>query len=131
MGLEDLGETGLGRVAANDVITALEQVSLERSLLPATQRDAGYILGRLAGSSPAFLARIRPDLDEFIQIDADPPFAIAKYPVTNLQYSRFVEAGGYEDERWWSEDGWAWRNGHWDSQLPMEFHRWLARRSVE
>lgn len=129
--LDDLGETGLGRVAANDVITALEQVSLDRSLPPATQRDAGYILGRLAGSSPAYLARIRPDLDEFIQIKADPPFAIAKYPVTNLQYRRFVEAGGYDDERWWSADGWAWRNGRWDSQLPMEFHRWLARRSVE
>ncbi|NJL32780.1 MAG: formylglycine-generating enzyme family protein [Chloroflexaceae bacterium] len=34
-------------------------------------------------------------------------FAIARYPLTNAQYARFIEVGGYEDERWWTKQGWA------------------------
>lgn len=35
-----------------------------------------------------------------------PAFAIAKYPITNDQYSLFVNAGGYRDSRWWTGHGW-------------------------
>jgi formylglycine-generating enzyme required for sulfatase activity len=34
------------------------------------------------------------------------PFAIAKYPITNAQYALFVEAGGYDEQRWWTTAGW-------------------------
>lgn len=144
--LEDVGETGLGRAASNEVIAALQQAALDRSLPPPVQRDAGFILGRLAGSSPDFLQRIRPDLDDFVQIPAGEflygddkqrmtiaePFAIARYPVTNLQYRRFVEAGGYDDQRWWSADGWAWRSGRLDSQVSKAASKvWLAFRPYE
>ncbi len=37
------------------------------------------------------------------------PFRIDVLPTTNAGYLEFVEAGGYHDERWWSEAGWAWR----------------------
>ncbi|SUS07583.1 Sulphatase-modifying factor protein [uncultured Defluviicoccus sp.] len=37
------------------------------------------------------------------------PFRIGRYPVTNGQYAEFIEAGGYRERRWWSADGWAWR----------------------
>ncbi len=30
-------------------------------------------------------------------------------PVTNADYQRFIEAGGYDDPRWWSERGWGHR----------------------
>ncbi|MCP4934080.1 MAG: formylglycine-generating enzyme family protein [bacterium] len=30
-------------------------------------------------------------------------FWIGKYPVTNSQYKTFIDAGGYEDERWWAD----------------------------
>lgn len=31
-------------------------------------------------------------------------FLIGKWPVTNAEYSCFIEAGGYRDERWWRSD---------------------------
>jgi formylglycine-generating enzyme required for sulfatase activity len=36
-------------------------------------------------------------------------FKIGKYPVTNHQYRRFVAAGGYGNEQWWSEEGWQYK----------------------
>jgi gamma-glutamyl hercynylcysteine S-oxide synthase len=38
-----------------------------------------------------------------------PAFRIDAAPVTNGQYSEFIAAGGYDEPRWWTEDGWAWR----------------------
>ncbi|WP_224959138.1 5-histidylcysteine sulfoxide synthase [Geomonas subterranea] len=38
------------------------------------------------------------------------PFAASKYLVSNREFLSFVEAGGYREERWWSEEGWSWRN---------------------
>jgi gamma-glutamyl hercynylcysteine S-oxide synthase len=35
------------------------------------------------------------------------PYVIDTAPVTNVAYRAFVEAGGYEQERWWSPAGWA------------------------
>lgn len=32
---------------------------------------------------------------------------IARFPVTNADYQRFIEAGGYGDRRWWSSAGWS------------------------
>jgi formylglycine-generating enzyme required for sulfatase activity len=40
------------------------------------------------------------------------PFLLSKYPVTNAQYDLFVQAGGYEDRKWWSPEGWRWREEH-------------------
>jgi len=34
-------------------------------------------------------------------------YKAAKYPITNLQYSLFVEAGGYDKRQYWTEAGWA------------------------
>jgi ergothioneine biosynthesis protein EgtB len=39
---------------------------------------------------------------------AVPEFEIDAQPVTWAQYLEFVEAGGYDDERWWSPQGWTW-----------------------
>ena len=33
---------------------------------------------------------------------------IDRYPVTCRQYRAFMEAGGYQNPRWWSEVGWQW-----------------------
>jgi len=38
-----------------------------------------------------------------------PAYRIDAAPVTNGQYAEFVAAGGYQEPRWWTDDGWAWR----------------------
>ncbi len=38
-----------------------------------------------------------------------PAFDIARVPVTNAEYRHFIDAGGYEQSRWWSAPGWAHR----------------------
>jgi iron(II)-dependent oxidoreductase len=38
-----------------------------------------------------------------------PAFRIDRYPVTNADYARFVEDGGYERREFWSDEGWSHR----------------------
>lgn len=54
-----------------------------------------------------------PGLDDFIPVPGV-RFRIARYPVTNHQYRRFVDDGGYGQAKWWrlpwwSERGWELR----------------------
>ncbi|MGH8548691.1 MAG: formylglycine-generating enzyme family protein [Methylococcales bacterium] len=44
-----------------------------------------------------------PFIDQANQMLDLAPFRIAKYPLTNCQYQTFIDAGGYEDERWWKD----------------------------
>ena len=37
------------------------------------------------------------------------PFWIDTVPVTNRAYAEFVADGGYHQRRWWSDEGWRWR----------------------
>ena len=39
------------------------------------------------------------------------PYRMARTPVTNAQFAEFVDAGGYREQRWWKDEGWAWRAG--------------------
>jgi gamma-glutamyl hercynylcysteine S-oxide synthase len=39
-------------------------------------------------------------------------FRIARRPVTNGTWMRFVEGGGYERREWWSDEGWAWKEDY-------------------
>jgi len=41
-----------------------------------------------------------------VELDA---FRIGRYPVTNAQYARFIKEGGYENQDYWTEAGWARR----------------------
>jgi formylglycine-generating enzyme required for sulfatase activity len=38
-------------------------------------------------------------------------FWLARYPVTCAQYRPFVEQGGYQERRFWTEAGWRWKGG--------------------
>ncbi len=39
-------------------------------------------------------------------------FWIGRTEVTNAQWQAFLEAGGYQEERFWTREGWAWRSEH-------------------
>ncbi len=36
------------------------------------------------------------------------PFKASEYLVSNEEFKTFMDAGGYDNERWWSDEGWAW-----------------------
>ena len=36
-------------------------------------------------------------------------FAASKFLISNGEFFEFVKSGGYEDRKYWSESGWAWR----------------------
>jgi len=35
-------------------------------------------------------------------------FQVSKYPITQYQYMKFVEAGGYKNKSYWLQQGWRW-----------------------
>jgi iron(II)-dependent oxidoreductase len=63
-----------------------------------------------------------------------PAFTIDAYPVTNGDYLGFVEAGGYHDPAFWSDDDFGWRDAE-SISAPRFWHRhgdaWLLRRFVD
>ncbi len=121
--LLDIGAVGAGKQAARRVTSALVQIMRQSGVDPKQRRRAGLLLGGL-GWEP-------DDLDAWIEIASGPfPFGeakelrevsyrywIAKYPVTNLQYARFVAAGGYSRRELWSDEGWVWRERE-DASAP-------------
>jgi formylglycine-generating enzyme required for sulfatase activity len=136
--LEDVGESGLGKVAANEIQDALMEAMHNHSLPPAVQRNAGFSLAR-TGWAPQ-------DLDEWVHIPAGDflygsdkehrkikkAFAIQKYPVTNVQFKRFIDEQGYEREELWSKDGWSWRMGTYVSGAKEDHEkRFLERRPAQ
>ncbi|XP_062622318.1 uncharacterized protein LOC134283831 [Saccostrea cucullata] len=38
-----------------------------------------------------------------------PAFEASKFMITNGEFLEFVESGGYEDEKFWTEEGWKWK----------------------
>lgn len=38
-----------------------------------------------------------------VEVDS---FQINKYPITNGEYAKFIEADGYRDPQWWTREGW-------------------------
>jgi formylglycine-generating enzyme required for sulfatase activity len=52
------------------------------------------------------------------------PFEVGVYAVTNAEYRLFIEAGGYEDERWWeTEAARAWLKGESGSEGQKQVGR--------
>jgi iron(II)-dependent oxidoreductase len=55
------------------------------------------------------------------------PFRIARAPVTNGEFLEFVEAGGYREPKFWSTDGWRWRQSGGAPQLENSFAKFFNR----
>jgi formylglycine-generating enzyme required for sulfatase activity len=52
-------------------------------------------------------------------------YSIAKYPVTNVQFAKFIEAGGYRERKWWTNAGWQQREkGSWTQPRYWQDLKW-------
>ncbi len=54
-------------------------------------------------------------------------FKMGRYPMTNAEYRYFIEAGGYREDRWWSEGGRVWKKGGPDAHAGA-MEDWLNNR---
>ena len=58
------------------------------------------------------------------------PFSMAWAPVTNAEFRCFIDAGAYEEERWWREQGEAalrwWRGELVNEERMANWRKWLA-----
>lgn len=124
------------------IIQALLVTMQDGEIRPELRRHASLLLGRL-GWRPT-------DIDRFAEISAgeyqagvkkdakEIPYMyfIGKYSVTNIQFARFVKEDGYQNQEYWSNDGWEWRTGKYDSRTLEAVardwleHRPLAKRNV-
>ncbi|MCA9939129.1 MAG: SUMF1/EgtB/PvdO family nonheme iron enzyme, partial [Anaerolineales bacterium] len=98
---------------------------------------AGDALNGLGDDRPGVLS-LEPDLvpipagaflmgDQPYEATIREPFAIARYPVTNAQYRRFVADGGYTARRrdCWTDDGWRYReSNNWRQPRYWDDGRW-------
>lgn len=65
-------------------------------------------------------------------------FRTSRYMVSNAQMWAFVQAGGYRQERYWTEAGWKWRSfrnakwpSYWTSHGPAGLHQFRLRTLFE
>ncbi len=70
-----------------------------------------------------------------IELDS---FEISRAPVTNAQFADFVEDGGYENRRFWSDAGWSWARQaqatqplYWESLGTGRSYAGFARRHFD
>ncbi|MFI1936264.1 ergothioneine biosynthesis protein EgtB [Streptomyces purpureus] len=94
--------------------------------LPAEVRVPGGPFTMGTSAEPWALDNERPAHARFV-----PAFFIDTVPVTNGAYMRFIDDGGYTDERWWAPEGWEQVRRH-SLTAPLFWRReggqWLRRR---
>jgi formylglycine-generating enzyme required for sulfatase activity len=87
--------------------TAIDGHPNDPPIIPvATRYAAGEVLGRLGW--------LPPDLDTWVevQVSSSRIITVGRYPVTNVQFDRFIAAGSYENPAYWgggNSKGWRWR----------------------
>lgn len=67
-----------------------------------------------------------------------PPFKASENMITNGEFWQFVAEGGYRNETFWCDDGWAWRSHRnmkhpffWQSDGPQGSHKFKLRSVFE
>jgi len=90
------------------------------------RRPAGYVSSADSSAAPDLSRRVRIpagvatlgtdlrttafawDNESLEHQTAVEEFSVDVFNVTNAQFLKFVEAGGYSNRRWWRPDDWAW-----------------------
>lgn len=108
------------------VLTAPEPPPAPDDILPAEVLVPGGPFTMGTATEPWALDNERPAHHRLV-----PAFLIDTTPVSNGAYQRFIEAGGYEDPRWWAAEGWTQVQEH-KLHAPLFWKRdggqWLRRR---
>lgn len=91
--------TGPPVLAGAPVPPAVSPPRVPEVLVPA----GGFTMG--TSTEPWALDNERPAHQ--VHVDA---FFVDTAPVTNEQYRAFIAGGGYKDARWWTAEGWEFRN---------------------
>jgi formylglycine-generating enzyme required for sulfatase activity len=117
-GAEILGAVGDPRLL--DVTTGENELSRHPS--PDTRHTPRYWCAIEAG--PFWYGDDRRE--ELRQKTLSYRYAIGRYPVTNAEYRRFIEAGGYQERRWWTAQGWGYKEeqGHWTEPRLWNDKEW-------
>ncbi len=102
------------------------------------ERTAGAYSGFVEIPSGKFKLGAEPDADfmfdneKYAHTVQVQPFEIAKAPVSNVQFAKFVAAGGYMQDQYWCDEGLAWKQlnkanhpGYWSADGTDQ---WLMRR---
>jgi formylglycine-generating enzyme required for sulfatase activity len=117
-------------------------------------------------AGPFLMGTLESDLDEIAKLGVDrdwvqnevpqhevtlDAYAISRYPVTNAEFTRFIEDGGYTTRDYWTDAGWQqkekerwtrprfWKDEQWNNPSQpvvgvswyeaLAYCRWLAARS--
>jgi formylglycine-generating enzyme required for sulfatase activity len=136
IGLNRVKETSLGKELAERVPLRLVEVLRQSGLSPVARAAAGRVLAKLGDPRVEVLV---PERMEFCDIPAGPftmgsgkddsgaaedeqrqhsfdipyDYKISRYPVTNVQFRVFIDAGGYSNWSYWKEAEKAgiWKDG--------------------
>lgn len=73
---------------------------------------------------PAGRGTMKTDESTTLEIPTQ-TYWISKYTVTNAQFAKFIEAGGYKTQKWWTEAGWAQREKDgWTEPRYWQDEKW-------
>src|SRR5262245_60748765 len=104
------------QIAANQSATVMIDIEPLKSEGPVRSEDGVEMILVAAGEfwmGDDGEERTRPR--RRIHVDA---FHIDKFEVTNAQFGRFINAGGYERQTAWSAQGWQWRASQSGARQP-------------
>jgi formylglycine-generating enzyme required for sulfatase activity len=122
--LADMSDPALHRrtrLQAGQLLAATDDPRFE----PVTLNDTPVVLPPLVRVAGGTATLGSDDEDAFSnqqpvrQVEV-PAFWLGRYPVTNAEYRCFCDAGGYDQEQYWTPAGWEWRQGRAETSGAVE-----------
>jgi len=132
--LELLKNIELNKQAKYFYLLALFHEDMHNEAFICTRQTLAYAIPNFIGSDNTVRSKLDVDIYEDIEISGGvfmlgaeregefifdnekwahevnvAPFSMGKYAVSNGQYLEFVEANGYAEKKYWSEEAWQWR----------------------
>jgi len=131
--LADIGQRNVNLITRRDVMRDLRLTMQDRDLETEGLHDPARVEPRTryaAGEAWDELGGLPDDLDAWVlcpkRADSGGDLLAAKYPAANVQFERFIQAGGYENWYYWGgkdSSGWRWRvtehNIQWHGEGPV------------